>query len=122
MLCLKMSLLLLYLRIFAPDKATRYLIYIGMAICIVAYTTLMFLSIFANVTTVIAANKTLGVVNFSSDVYILCVPIAAVAKLQLSFKKKVGVMFIFMAGIMYVVSFCCDETTEYTDDTIELVR
>ena len=108
MLCLKMSLLLLYFRVFGPDKIARYLIYIGMAICILAYTALMFLDIFSNVTTVIAANKSLGVVNFASDVYILCVPIAAISKLQLSFKKRIGVMFIFMAGIVYDVS-CCDE-------------
>ena len=104
MLCLKLSLLLLYLRIFAPDKVTRYLIYFGMTICIVAYTVLMFLNIFSNVDTVIAANKSLGAVNFSSDVYILCVPITAISKLQLSMKKKIGVMFVFMTGFMYVVS------------------
>ena len=104
MLCLKLSLLLLYLRIFAPDKVTRYLIYLGMTICIVAYTILMFLNIFSNVNTVIAANKSLGAVNFSSDVYILCVPITAISKLQLSMKKKIGVMFVFMTGFMYVVS------------------
>ena len=113
MLCLKMSLLLLYFGVFGPDKVARYLIYIGMAICIVAYTALMFLDIFSNVTTVIAANKSLGVVNFTSDVYILCVPIAAISKLQLSLKKRIGVMFIFMAGIVYDVS-CCDAICQYT--------
>lgn len=105
MLCVKLSLLLLYLRIFAPDKVTRYLIYIGMTVCIGAYTTLMFLAIFANVVTIIATNKALGVVNLSSDVYILCVPMAAIMKLPLSTKKKIGVILIFMAGTMYVASF-----------------
>lgn len=102
MLCVKMSLLLLYLRIFSPDKVTRYLIYAGMIFCIGAYITLMFITIFSNVITLIAANKTLGVVNFTSDVYILCVPLQAVSKLQLSTKKKIGFMVIFMTGIMYV--------------------
>ncbi len=104
MLCLKLSLLLLYLRIFAPDKVTRYLIYLGMAFCTIAYTILMFLNIFSNVKTVIATNKTLGVINFSSDIYILCVPTAAVSKLQLSTKKKIGVLLVFMTGIMFVSS------------------
>ena len=100
MLCLKLSLLLLYLRVFAPDKVTRHLIYFGMAICIVAYTILLFLNIFSNFNVVIAANKFLGVMNLFSDIYILCVPIAVVSKLQLSVRKKIGVMLIFMTGIM----------------------
>lgn len=104
MLCVKLSLLLLYLRIFAPDKATRYLIYLGITICIGAYSTLMFLAIFLNVVLLIATNKALGVVNLSSDVYIFFVPMAAIMKLPLSTKKKVGVMLIFMAGIMYAFS------------------
>ena len=104
MLCVKLSLLLLYLRIFAPDKVTRYLIYIGMGFCIVCYTALMFITIFSSVLVLIDANKTLGVVNLTSDIYILCVPVAAVSKLQLSMRKKIGVMLVFMTGIMYVAS------------------
>ena len=102
MLGVKLSLLLLYLRIFSPDKVTRYLIYAGMIFCIGAYITIMFVTIFSNVITLIAANKTLGVVNFTSDVYILFVPLTAVAKLQLSTKKKIGFMVVFMTGIMYL--------------------
>ena len=100
MLCVKMSLLLLYLRIFAPDKVTRYLIYVGMTFCIGAYITIMFVTIFTNIITLIAANKTLGVVNFTSDVYILFVPLTVVSKLQLSTKKKIGFMVVFMTGFM----------------------
>ena len=102
MLCVKLSLLLLYLRIFSPYKVTRYLIYPGMTFCIGAYVTIMFVTIFTNVITLIAANKTLGVVNFTSDVYILFVPLTAVAKLQLSIKRKIGFMLVFMTGVMYV--------------------
>ena len=102
MLCVKLSLLLLYLRIFSPDKVTRYLIYVGMTFCIGAYITIMFVTIFTNVIVLIAANKTLGVVNFTSDVYILFVPLTVVSKLQLSTKKKIGFMLVFMTGIMYV--------------------
>ena len=102
MLCVKMSLLLLYLRIFSPDKVTRYLIYVGMTFCIGAYITIMFVTIFTNVIILIAANKTLGVVNFTSDVYILFVPLTVVSKLQLSTKKKIGFMMVFMTGIMSV--------------------
>ena len=106
MLSLKLSLLLLYLRIFSPDKVTRYLIYFGIGFVFVAYTILTFLNIFSDVQAVIDANKTLGVVNICSDFYILCVPIAAISKLQLSLKKKLGVMLVFMTGILYVVPWC----------------
>ena len=105
MLCLKLSLLLLYLRIFAPNNITRCLIYLGMAVCAVAYTVLLFLNIFSHIDTVIAAKKSLGAINLASDIYILCVPIPTVSKLQLSTKKRIGVMVIFATGFMYVVFF-----------------
>ena len=106
MLALKLSLLLLNHRILAPDKVTRYLIYFGMTFSFLAYTPMMFLNIFVDATTLVTTNKILRAVNLASDVYILCVPIAAVSMLQLSFKKKLGVMFVFITGIMYVVSRC----------------
>lgn len=88
MLAIKLSLLLLYLRIFAPDKITRYVIYVGMAFCFLAYTTMMFLNIFGNWQGLVDTNKVLGVVNLTSDIYILCIPFAAVTKLQLSFRME----------------------------------
>ena len=99
-LSLKLSLLLLYLRVFAPNKVTRYLIYFGIIFCFLAYTALMFLDIFTDVVVSITSNKALGAVNLFSDIYILCVPIAAVSKLQLSIKKTLGIVFIFMTGFM----------------------
>ena len=99
-LSLKMSLLLLYFRVFAPNKVTRYLIYFGIIFCFLAYTSLMFLDIFTDVVVSITSNKALGAVNLFSDIYILCVPIAAVSKLQLSMKKTLGIVFIFMTGFM----------------------
>lgn len=106
MLSLKLSLLLLYLRVFAPDRLTRYLIYVGIAYCFFAYTILMFLNIFTDVETVIDTNKTLGAVNLSSDIYILCVPTPAVMKLQLSVKNKIGVVLMFVTGTMYALPSC----------------
>ena len=105
MLCVKLSLLWLYLRIFSLIKVTKYLIYAGMTFCTGAYITIMFVNIFANINTLIAANKALGVVNFASDVYILFVPLTTVAKLQLSTKRKIGILLVFMTGIVYVPSY-----------------
>ena len=77
-----------------------------MAACIVIYTILMFLPIFATISVVIESNKALGIMNVVSDVYILCVPTAAISKLQLSKKRKIGVMLVFVTGVMYVLSLC----------------
>lgn len=107
MLSLKLSLLLLYLRIFSIDRITRYLTYVGMAFCCLAYTILMFLDIFSTFQMIVNTNKALGVVNFCSDIYILCVPVAAVSKLQLSAKNRIGVVFVFVTGFMYGIS-CCE--------------
>ena len=99
-LSLKMSLLLLYFRVFSPNKVTRYLIYFGIMFCFLAYSSLMFLDIFTSVEVSITTNKALGAVNLFSDIYILCIPIAAVSKLQLSMKKTLGIVFIFMTGFL----------------------
>ena len=64
---------------------------------------MMFLNIFTDSTALVSTNKVLGGVNLASDVYILCVPIASILKLQLSIRKKIGVMLLFMTGILYVV-------------------
>ena len=65
----------------------------------------MFINIFVDGTALLSANKALGGVNLVSDVYILCVPMDAISKLQLSLRKKIGVMLMFTTGIMYVLSF-----------------
>ena len=41
-----------------------------------------------------------GGVNIGSDFYILCLPIAGVWKLQLPLKQKVGIMGIFLIGLL----------------------
>lgn len=106
MLFLRLSLLLLYVRIFATDKVTRYLTYFETTFCILAHTILMFLNIFLYVEPVVDTNKALGAVNLFSDICILCAPIAAFSTSQLSVKKKIGIMLVFMIGTMYIVSFC----------------
>lgn len=98
---IKLSLLLLYLRIFGPDKVTRYLIHFGIASIFTAYIIVMFLNIFTDVEDLIKSNKLIGAINLASDIYIICVPIMAVSKLQLSTKKRIGVILIFLSGTLY---------------------
>lgn len=40
-----------------------------------------------------------GAFNLLSDIYILVIPIPAIAKLRMPLRKRLGVLFIFLAGI-----------------------
>lgn len=42
-------------------------------------------------------------INVAADFYVLCLPIAEVCKLHLKFRQKIGVIAIFMAGLLYVI-------------------
>ena len=79
---------------------TRYLIYVGIGTCSTLYTTLFFFDIFADSSFLIFASKATGAVNLVSDIYTLCIPIAAVSKLQMSMRQKIGIILIFMTGIL----------------------
>lgn len=110
----KAALLVLYLRLFSPNRLTRYLIYIGLVVKFAMYLTT---TITAGVlclprpgeswlTALLSARcrKTLsmtyiqGIFNVVSDFYILILAIPAVLKLQLHLRKKLGVCAIFMTG------------------------
>ena len=43
-----------------------------------------------------------SVVGLAIDIYILILPIIAVSRLQLPTRQKLGVMLIFMTGLLYV--------------------
>ena len=60
----------------------------------------MFLTIFGNHEEAIESSKIVGALNLSSDIYILCVPIMAASKLQMSRKRKIGLLLVFMTGIL----------------------
>lgn len=98
----KLTLLLLYYRLFSVDKIMRYLILAGMACCIIAYTALMFLFTFLAPTVhYLYVNDALGVFNLVSDIYIISLPVAVVSKLQLPTRRKLGIIMIFMTGILF---------------------
>lgn len=99
-LLIKLSLLLLYLHIFGLNKVSRFLIYVGITVCSLAYTIVMFFSIFADVEGALIGSKTVGALNVCSDIYVLCVPIMAASKLQMSRKKRIGLFLIFMTGLL----------------------
>lgn len=112
----KLSLLALYLKIFRPNQILRYCIYFGMVFLVLFYAATFIaygilsiprpgqsqLQAILSVNTAkdIPLGITQGAVNFVSDLCILCLPIPGVLKLQLPRAKKIGVLAIFMTGIL----------------------
>ena len=43
-------------------------------------------------------NDAVGAINLLTDIYLLCLPIAAVSKLQLPTRKRIGIIAIFLTG------------------------
>lgn len=97
----KLTFLLLYLRLFSVKKDMKYCILAGMVVLFVAYTTLMFAYIFLKGQ---AVNDAVGALNLASDIYIICLPITAVSRLQLATRKRVGIMLIFLTGLLCATS------------------
>lgn len=112
----KLSLLLLYYRIFAPDRLTKHFVVIGILYCSVLYTSYLLLTFLLcqstlqpfcmhewNLFILISSG-----LNVFGDIYLLTIPLAAIAKLQMAFRQKLGVSAVFFTGIMYVPSFSVD--------------
>ena len=123
-LFVKLTFYLLFLRIFRPKLVFRWSIYIGIAVTTVFYlivTMILFIlatpkpgeSFFSNFAKFVNKKRSpvldttfaMGYFNILSDVYILILPISAVAGLNLPKRKKFGISLIFMAGILYASVF-----------------
>ena len=112
--CAKVSILLLYLRIFKINRGLRWAIYFGIVITITYYTAFMGIAIGSIVKCsgaaqiynplcksyrkpVIVMNV---VVNVVTDVYVLLLPVPCVLKLQLSLNRRIGLLLVFGSGIV----------------------
>ena len=115
----KMSILILYLRLFAVNKTFRYLTW-SMMVFVCGY-------LIANLLTQIfgcsprskywdpgiqghcinytKAGLAYGSMNIISDLLIFILPIPIVWQLKLATKEKIGVSIIFMSGAMYADRF-----------------
>ncbi len=114
----KLSLLLLYLRIFAPQRHMRYLIYLGIGFGFCIYWVLVPIEAYfcapaagQSWDPVTLGPKCLksvpvgvvqGPLNTLEDIFILVLPISSVMNLHLPLKRKLQVLGIFMTGILYV--------------------
>ncbi|KAL8688192.1 MAG: hypothetical protein Q9218_005838 [Villophora microphyllina] len=102
----KLSLLMLYLDVFRPDKRLRYAIYFGIvfttlfyagtfiAYCVLAIPrrgqSLIGVMLSKGVASAIPLSIGQGAVNVATDFYILLLPILGVLQLQLPTRKKIG--------------------------------
>ncbi|KAL8852626.1 MAG: hypothetical protein Q9221_002506 [Calogaya cf. arnoldii] len=106
----KLSLFILYYRIFNPSKTMRYLIYLGIGFNFVYYTIYLFIYSFYCPNTskkaltcsheVKVISVATSAINVVSDFYILLIPLAAISNLQLPKKRKLGLFAVFFTGFL----------------------
>ena len=105
--------MLLYLRIFAVKQTMRYWIWAGIGLQVVVYTATTACAIAIEIVcTPESAGKNSfcenqyknvvfqGVFSFVTDFYVLILPIKLVLDLQLSPRRKIGVMILFGTGLL----------------------
>lgn len=119
-LLVKMSILVQYLKLFAPNKTVNPFVFIGAWIVIASsfifYVVDMFFTIFAcsprekiwnkfyigghcpiNYNAIIIAT---AIFNIISDIAILILPVRSVWKLRMARKKKIGITLLFATGLL----------------------
>lgn len=110
-MCTKISICLLYLKIFGVNTIFRRFVYGAMALCVAHHTAQFVISVaqlsrcYSPVTgdhqlCSIAQRVTLAmsVLNVFTDLYILLLPISPILALKITKGKKYGVLFIFLSG------------------------
>ena len=112
----KTSLLLLYYRLFSPSRRFSLAVYICAAIIVCQWLSLTFANIFqcrpvsafwdrkfqggAECINLASFGIVTGVLNFSTDVLILCLPVPMVWGLNTTNAQKVSLTGIFLLGVL----------------------
>lgn len=118
-LFIKVSFFIYYYQIFGPKPVLRWCIWIGAIVTTVFYsavTVTLFVvsspghgvtlrgrldSVLGGITSpILCTTIALGYFNVFSDLYILILPISGVMGLNLQPKRKIGVVLIFMTGLL----------------------
>ncbi|KAF2962958.1 hypothetical protein GQX73_g10617 [Xylaria multiplex] len=124
----KTALLSLYLRVFSPNRTARMMIWAGVATIVVFYAIAIALNIRfcipLSMTTpvpdrdewarklkasncsqpVYNLNAAVGLFGVVSDLYVLLIPISMIYKLRIPRNKKIGILAIFLTGLLAVTS------------------
>lgn len=117
----KLSLFILYLRLFRPNALTRYLVIFGMVICSLFYAISIIIDFVlwipspshlndddaawrsrahSSGPTETSLSLAQGIFGMISDIYLLVIPIQMVSRLHLPTRRKVGICAVFATGIM----------------------
>ena len=113
----KLSIMLLYLRIFNIDRGLRLPIYLGIVFQALFYSAMIGVANGSiaecngpsQITNQYCKNYGKPVVvlnaavNVATDIYILLLPIPRVLKLQLGRRHRLGLLLVFATGVVYVV-------------------
>ena len=120
--CAKLSLFLLYYRLFSRQQWIRYLVYLGVGSVAAIYTATMIVCgylclprpgqswIEAGLSSrchkqSIVIGYVQGLCNVLSDLYLLFLPLPAVWQLHLPLRKRLGLVGIFLTGSLWVATF-----------------
>lgn len=105
MIFVKLSILLLYFRLFAPFRFTRIWIYIGIALGVVehlagtiAYATTCIKEYPMCGNKLITTALVVSAINIISDFYILLLPLLVISRLQMRKSRKISVASVFATG------------------------
>ena len=111
----KLSIFLLYLQVYRPNRTLTYLIYFGIVFVSLFYTAAMITFAVRNFSkhgqSLLAsglfdkANRIplgvmQGAVNVATDFYILSIPIPGVWRLQIPIRRKIGICSMFTTGLL----------------------
>ena len=112
----KLSLLLLYLRIFGPQKSTRYAIYISIAFAFCLYWINIPIEAYycapsagkgwtlseigPKCWSTIILGLVQGPLNVLLDLILFILPIPVVIGLQMSFRRRMAVLAVFFTGLL----------------------
>lgn len=111
----KTSLSMLYYQLFKNQKLVRYAIHFGITFSFIIYFSHMTffgilcapqighpwdLTVVAKCADGRVVEFALGIANLTLDIFLLVLPIPVILLLQLSLKKKIGVLAIFMVGLL----------------------
>ncbi|KAI0544893.1 hypothetical protein F4679DRAFT_589002 [Xylaria curta] len=125
-LFVKTALLALYLRVFAPNRSARMMIWVGITTIVTFYIISIILNIRfcvpISMTTpvpdrdawarklkasncsqpVYNLNAAVGLFGVVSDLYVLIIPVSMVYKLKIPRNRKIGILGIFLTGLLAV--------------------
>lgn len=114
----KLSCLLLYSRLFSPNRMMKWFIFAGIYIIAGVYTGIFFGTVFECIPVQKSWHPELhghcmrhstlsyasGAINVLSDIYVLILPIPCVWQLNMEFYHKIRILLILGLGVLYDVS------------------